>query len=255
METSCVAGIEEGGSVIRLFPVPFRLISNDQQFKKWQWISARIEKARDDHRPESHKLFVDTIRCEGRPIPTTSGWLARRDELNKLQTFFDFQALETARRSSGTTLAILKPLAVQALDISQSNSEDWTKNERDKLVQHERQVGLFDKNDAKGLATLRKLPFDFYYRYICNTRSGPFTYRHKILDWEAGALYWNCVTKHGSDWMTPFRNKLERDFSSKDLMFLMGTMHRFPDQWLIVSLIYPPREQAILTKQKDLFDD
>lgn len=24
-------------------------------------------------------------------------------------------------------------------------------------------------------------------------------------------------------------------------MFLMGTIHRFPGQWLIVGLIYPPR--------------
>jgi hypothetical protein len=28
---------------------------------------------------------------------------------------------------------------------------------------------------------------------------------------------------------------------SRDLMFMMGTIHRFPDQWLIVSLIYPPK--------------
>jgi hypothetical protein len=28
---------------------------------------------------------------------------------------------------------------------------------------------------------------------------------------------------------------------SRDLMFLMGTIHRFPDKWLIVSLLYPPR--------------
>jgi hypothetical protein len=30
-----------------------------------------------------------------------------------------------------------------------------------------------------------------------------------------------------------------------DLMFLMGTIHRFPNQWLIVSLIYPPKPRAL----------
>ena len=59
-ETSCVAGMTEDGRLIRLYPVPFRLVSDDQQFKKWQWITARFEKARDDHRPESHRVFVDT---------------------------------------------------------------------------------------------------------------------------------------------------------------------------------------------------
>jgi hypothetical protein len=33
---------------------------------------------------------------------------------------------------------------------------------------------------------------------------------------------------------------LEEDFSKKDLLFLMGTVHRFPAQWLIVGLFYPP---------------
>jgi hypothetical protein len=33
-ETSCVAGMTEDGRLIRLYPVPFRLVSDDQQFKK-----------------------------------------------------------------------------------------------------------------------------------------------------------------------------------------------------------------------------
>jgi hypothetical protein len=68
-ETSCVAGMTEDGQLIRLYPVPFRLVSDDQQFKKWQWITARFEKARDDHRPESHRVFVDTIECDAEPLP------------------------------------------------------------------------------------------------------------------------------------------------------------------------------------------
>lgn len=43
-ETSCVAGMDEDGNLIRLYPVPFRLITEDQQFAKWQWIEALIEK-------------------------------------------------------------------------------------------------------------------------------------------------------------------------------------------------------------------
>lgn len=52
-ETTCVAGMDERGRLVRLFPVPFRLIAKDQQFKKWQWIKAKVEKAKKDHRPES----------------------------------------------------------------------------------------------------------------------------------------------------------------------------------------------------------
>lgn len=55
-ETSCVAGIEEDGKLIRLYPVPFRLIADTAKFKKWQWITAQIEKAKKDHRSESHRI-------------------------------------------------------------------------------------------------------------------------------------------------------------------------------------------------------
>jgi hypothetical protein len=53
---------------------------------------------------------------------------------------------------------------------------------------------------------------------------------------------------HGEDWQTPFRKKLDRELLQRDLMFLMGTLHRFPEQWLIVSLIYPPKrlQQSLL---------
>lgn len=59
-----------------LFPVPFRMIEDGQQFKKWQWIDVRVEKANKDHRPESHKLYVDTIQC-GDVVDTKKAWSGR----------------------------------------------------------------------------------------------------------------------------------------------------------------------------------
>ena len=65
VETSCVAGINEQGAMRRLYPVPFRLIEEGQKFKKWQWITARVRRAQDDARTESHRVSVDTIEVEG----------------------------------------------------------------------------------------------------------------------------------------------------------------------------------------------
>ena len=44
VETSCVAGMEEGGQLIRLFPIPFRLIDDQKQFRKWQWVNCGLAK-------------------------------------------------------------------------------------------------------------------------------------------------------------------------------------------------------------------
>src|ERR1700722_6885446 len=87
VETSCVAAMEEGGRLLRLYPVPFRLLEDENQFRKWQWIEADIEKAKDDHRPESHRIRADTIRCLGDPLPTTDSWARRREQLKLVETF------------------------------------------------------------------------------------------------------------------------------------------------------------------------
>lgn len=240
-ETSCVAGMTAGGSLIRLFPVPFRLIRDGQQFKKWQWISAQIYKANDDRRPESHKIYVDTIALDGAPLSTARDWDARRRELDKLRLFTDFAELDRAREAESLTLGLVQPSKILGLDITAVDQAEWSEEELKKLLQHQQQAGLFDDDDARVIRTLRKLPFAFHYRYECEINGETIAYRHKIADWEIGALYWNCLQRHGDGWEQPLREKIEQKLPSADLMFLMGTIHRFPDQWLIVSLIYPPR--------------
>ncbi|MBV9571959.1 MAG: hypothetical protein JO056_12030 [Alphaproteobacteria bacterium] len=252
-ETSCIAGIEENGKLVRLYPVPFRLIEQDAQFKKWQWITAQIEKASKDHRPESYRIGVDTITCEDAVLSTRNSWAARREWLDKLPMFLSPVEMEQARLQSGLTLALLRPIRISGLDVTPTKTQDWTEDEKDKLLRQQRQATLFASDASSELVMLRKIPFDFHYRYTFTDPDGhEREERHKIVDWEAGALYWNVQRTHGKHWEVPFRQKLERKLPSRDLMFLMGTIHRFPDQWLIVSLIYPSRRPAASVDQLNL---
>ena len=252
-ETSCVAGVEENGKAIRLFPVPFRLIDGESQFKKWQWITARVEKARKDHRRESHNIGVDTIDCEEPPVSTRNGWADRLRYLTKIPSFQSPEEMELARLQSESTIALLKPARILGLDITPTETPDWTPEEKKKLLQLQPQTKLFAATDRAQIAMLRKIPFDFYYRYSYpGTNGAEVEARHKIVDWEIGALYWNVKRKHRDQWETPFRDKVERELPSKDLTFLMGTVHRFPKQWLIISVIYPPKRQEPSTGQLPL---
>jgi hypothetical protein len=251
-ETSCIAGIEENGAPIRLYPVPFRLIEEGSQFKKWQWITAQVEKASKDHRPESHRIGVDTIECEEPVLSTRNGWAERRQWLEKLPAFQTPAEMEQARLKSGITLGLLRPARLIGLDIT-TTAADWTEEEKTKLLQLQKQGKLFDSGEAAEIATLRKIPFDFHYRCAYRGDDGvEIEARHKIVDWEAGALYWNLRRSHRDNWQAPFRDKFEREFASKELMLLMGTIHRFPDQWLIISVIYPPKRQAAENGQLSL---
>lgn len=246
METSCVAGINDQGEMRRLYPIPFRLLEKDSQFKKWQWINARVHKSTKDNRSESYRIYVDTIKCGSR-IDTKSAWRERRTWIDKLPNFTSFDVMELARKESGTTLALLRPTNVSQLDIVKAKNQDWTDEEREKLLREQLQGNLFDEpNSKREIRELRKIPFDFYYRYTCEMPDGcRIEHKHKITDWETGAFYWKCKTLYGVAWEEPFRKKLEQELPSKDLMFVMGTIHRFPDQWLIISLIYPPKPSRV----------
>ncbi|PPC88023.1 MAG: hypothetical protein CTY39_01440 [Hyphomicrobium sp.] len=252
-ETSCVAGINESGQPRRLYPVPFRLIAGEQQFKKWQWIEVRIQKSPADHRPESHRVFVDTIHA-GEVLTTEKKWALRRSWMEKLPSFTSFLALEASREQHHLSLALLRPKRLLKLEIVPADHPEWTDDEMAKLLQEQTQGNLFEQEeDRKQLKLLKKLPFDFYYHYVCDTPDGEQVHRHKIVDWEVGMLFWNCKRSHASAWEVPFRAKLEADFAERDLMFMMGNIHRFQHQWLIISLLYPPRQTPEDVSQGHLF--
>lgn len=134
--------------------------------------------------------------------------------------------------------------------VKAKNSE-WTDEEKEKSLRYERQGQLFNDTEIKRLThTLRKVPFDFYYRYTCDSIGGEKIFKHKIVDWEVGSLFWNCQASHQYEWEQPFREKLEEQLTSKELMFFMGNIHRFQTQWLIISLIYPPRRTPTESLQR-----
>ncbi len=109
------------------------------------------------------------------------------------------------------------------LDITATETQDWTEEEKKKLVQQRRQAKLFAANDGADIAMLRKIPFDFHYRYaVIGPDRAEAEARHKIVDWEAGALYWNVRRTHRDKWEAPFREKLERNCRRATSCFSWG---------------------------------
>ncbi|MFG0227516.1 hypothetical protein [Achromobacter sp. 413638] len=248
IETSCVAGINANGEMRRLFPVPFRLLEDDQQFSKWQWIDARVEKARGDHRPESFRIDIGTLAC-GEKVSTHAEWQPRREWIRRIPQFEAFSELENWSGATKGSLALLKPRELTGLSIVAARKAEWSEEEILKLTRARGQGSLLTEPEARNeIAMLQKLPCDFYYEYLCADGS---SIRHKIVDWEAGQLYRRCRRDYGSDCDEVFRQKLLGLMQAKDMMLLMGNQHRFQNQWLIISLIYPPRQTP--TMQGALF--
>ena len=248
-ETTCVAGINRAGFLRRVFPVPYRLLDGDAQFKKWEWISAKLVKTDKDHRPETRRIDADTINRSGNVIKVKNGDWSERLRWIEPHVVSSFCALEQRRQATGETLGFLRPSRLLELTIKKAETPDWTDSDKIKLSQE----GLFDSVEVKQRKPLRKLPFDFHYRYECSSNGVTQEHVHKLTDWEVGALYWKCVQTYGpAGWEEKFRQRLEVEFFAKDLMFLMGTIHRFPDHWLIVGFVYPPKSSRVHGEQLGL---
>lgn len=249
-ETTCVAALNRNGEMRRLYPIPFRFLDGAHQFRKWEWIQASLIRAKEDRRPESYRIDIDTIVRTRRSIGPEDNW---RERLKWIEPHVvpGMKELELRRQATGETLGFLRARRLVGLEIKPLKESDWTSSEKVKLAQD----GLFDSAIAKGRPPLRKIPYSFHYIYECESGGSTETCTHKITDWEAGALYWNCVQRYGGNWGLYFREKLEVEFAKKDLLLLMGTIHRFPDQWLIVGLVYPPKPEEVGPSQLSLSDE
>lgn len=243
-ETTCVAGLSANGSLRRLYPLPFRHLVGDQQFEKWEWIDATIHKSTQDVRPESHQVHIETVKRTGQKVTTDDYWRSRVRVIHD-HLVEDADELESRRQQTGETLGFIGPVENIELDIQAARAQDWTEDELHKLTQE----GLFDTDEQKSKPPLRKLPFEFRYRYRISGKE----FKHMVSDWEAGALYWKCIRNYGENWESKFRDKFEAEFSERDLYFLMGTIHQHPHVWLIVGLYYPPKRDSAQGLQSDLF--
>jgi hypothetical protein len=213
IEVSCTGGITADGKWIRLFPMPYRFLRPDQQFRKYQWIEASVTRA-SDSRPESYHIIRDTIKIVSDMIPTKNEWQAERDK-NKFPT-----------------LGIFKPKSIEKLEI-EPDSPNWSQAELEKL----KQADLLDNAPAE---ELEKIPYKFRYYFKCDEArcSG-----HTAIctDWEMSQSYRKWRRDYGDGWESKFRQKYESEMIGRyDTHFYVGTVNAHPSAWIVVGLFYPP---------------
>lgn len=246
-ETSCVAGITDKGESRRLYPIPFRLLDDGQKFKKWQWVEVATQLNTMDKRKESRKIAYDTLKLHT-VVETKDNWNDRKywiSNMPEVKIFSDDKPTKPADINEDVTLALFKPKEF-SLEISKCSPE-WTKEEKRNLIKMgEQETSLFTSEEKMlPKTTLQKVPYDFYYIIPVQTQAGSTRkMKIKIIDWEAYSLYFTCTQSYGLNWEAKFREKLEDCFRNKEITLLLGNLHRFQWEWVIVSLIYPPMKGA-----------
>ena len=237
-ETVCTAGIlADSKRFVRLYPIRFRYLEGTQQFKKYQWIRAKINKATSDPRPESYSIYPDTLEL-GDILPVGVSWEERRALLlNENTVFPSVEALRAAQVDKGTSLGIVKPKEVNRVLINERDKKDIEAAivKKDSII---KQLDMFEKKKD-----LYILPVRFMIEFICDD---PECSGHKmsILDWEFGQLY--RKVKKDADWKEKIKSKIFNEIFAKnrETYIILGNMAGHPQTFCVLGFFWPLLRKA-----------
>jgi len=254
-ELVCTAGVLEDGSWIRLYPMPFRLLNDDQKYPKYAWVEVDVERNTSDFRPESYRPEISTMKVE--PGSKKVDWEARRRTIFKNKPYTNLQVLiQKAKSPTNTSLAIFKPTKILDFIVEEDNRE-WNPKKLANLQDQSQQMHLFKTIEEieEEFRVVQKVPYKFSYKF--EDDSGKQS-KMMIEDWEIGMLYFNCLRKaNGKEDVAvdKVREKYFDYFITRDLHFFLGTTKQFhnvaPNPFIIIGVFYPPMPSP--NQQKSLF--
>lgn len=185
-DTSCVAGIRIDGdapSWIRLYPIAFRWLDGDAQFKKYDVIELEVRRRDSDTRRESYSPTQDSWEVV-RNLPP---WRARHTIVGQLTPTTTCELMRAATAdASAPSLGLVYPADIDKLEFEPHPK--WTPEQLAKMQ------GRIDKESSALIpmsdsipAVLKEPRFIVRYRYRCGA-SACAGHQGRILDWELTAL-------------------------------------------------------------------
>ena len=247
-ELVCTAGVREDGTWVRIYPVPFRRLGLKNRYHKFHWVIMPLVKRLDDFRPESFSPGdFDQIEI-GEKIGTENQWRLRREIiLERGAVWTNLTELISASKEDKTSLATFRAARLLNFAIREADRE-WDRRKLDHVKTMLGQGTLFAEEElagGKSFEIARKLPYDFSYEF--EDEAGRKS-KMRIIDWEIGALYWNCLANAEGDEATALekvREKYWHEFKGKDIHLFLGTTLEFhrrnvSNPFTIVGVFYPP---------------
>ena len=244
-ETVCTAGVTEDGSWVRIYPVPFRRLEHEEQYRKFDWIECPLVRRKADPRPGSFNATDTTGLVPVGHMGTFDRWRERRRLLLQTATVYDrLDELIASAKNNTASLAVFKPAKVTDF-VWENDERKWSQKRLGEMRALHSQLALFEDNSwRKTFKVIPKLPYSFSYRF---KDSDGRQSEMQVLDWETGALYWNCLKSADGDEnvaLDMVREKYFDTFLKTDLYFFLGTTQRFHqvarNPWVIVGVFPIP---------------
>jgi len=236
-ESVCVAGVRldtPRPEWVRLFPVGFRALPADQQFKKYQVVSLRAKHGNSDRRQESFQPDLSSLQLGSTVDADHGSWRRRWQVVEEIAGETTSCALADAAKADGQdapSLGLVKP--VDVTDLVVRENPDYKPG-----GQVEIDVDLFGTERE----VLEKTPFIVSYRYRCEARACR-GHEQSIVDWESGQLARRNLQTHTPDDAKALHRARFLDemcSSRRDTYFFVGNQHQHPQSFLVLGVFWPP---------------
>jgi hypothetical protein len=191
---------------VRLYPVPFRYMEGDRQFRKYDVVAVRTRDAGGDKRPESRKIDATTIQV----VQHVDGWRRRATWVEPLAgpSMCDLIAA-TKADINAQSLGAIRPADVSGLEFTRHPG--WSRDELQRFDDYRSQGDLFNETPPR---LLDAPPWIVHLNYRCQ-RATCGGHRQRIIDWELTALQGRYRNRAETELKTAVtRNFLEIPFAN-----------------------------------------
>jgi hypothetical protein len=249
-ETVCTAGVREDGSWVRIYPVPFRRLDDKEKYKKYDWVECSLTRNTADPRPETFRAVDQADLVAVAHMDTSQQWQERRRVLIKSgKVYTRLDEIIAEAKGNRISLATFKPTRLLGFK-HENESREWEPDKLKKMRDLTNQADLFSDNSwRETFKVIPKLPFSFSYRFEDAVGK---TSELQILDWEIGALYWNCLKRANGDEAVALQKVRQKYYDAHlktDLHFFLGTTQQFhfiaPNPWVIIGVLPIPHETQL----------
>jgi hypothetical protein len=237
-ETVCCAGVTDDAQLIRLYPITYRRLAQENQFNRYDLIEATLTKASNDGRPESYRVDHDSIKVIERSTGLSD---ANKVRLWQPHILSSLTALEDEHRVNGRSLGIIQPDPA-SLKFSWRDAEAEDKEDTRGV-----QASLFEQP----LRPLEPPEFTFFYRYT----SGGKEHTQSLQDWEVQATYIAYQRQYGSreKALQMMAQEYGENIPTRNLHFIMGNMAKRQWQFIVIGLLRSGLDPQEVAKQGSLF--
>lgn len=235
-ELVCTGAIEEDTKrMVRVHPVPKRYLDEDQAFKNFQRVEARVQPNRDDGRPESVRIDFRSLK----PLDELSAkdHEARRSYIEQSPSLLrSVEELQDENKRTGLSLGAIVPKTIDDVTLRKR-----TPAERAQWFATEKR--FMDQKTLPLIRAPKRIDFpevEFQISWTCNDvrcrghQSG-------LKSWGIHQLYRKLRHDPKRDEKTKAQLLRAFDLRERDVFFFLGTFHNHRTTFGLMDAYTPPR--------------